>query len=123
MLVFVILERQATLQHRRHRPALTPKVNEPLLREGRAVRRAEAGLGFAADQLAGPRVTVPRLTVERFDSGQQAGGQPQPGQHAEKLHRMAPPVTEQRRQRVAENLHVNRPLDNTTRSASRAATR
>ena len=78
---------------------------------------------FAADQLAGASVTVASLTVQRLDASQQAGGQPQPGQHTEKLHRVPSPMAEQRTQGLPEDHHVKRPLDSTTRCANRAATR
>ena len=122
-LVFVALECQPALQYRRHRPALTAQLDKPALGKQRTVRRTQAGLRFAADHLAGPRIAVACLAVQCLDAGEQTGGQPQPGQHTEKLHGMAPPVAEQRAQGLPPDHQATRPLDNTTRWANRAATR
>ncbi len=94
-LIVMPLEREACLQHWRHRPTRAAQTDKHLLREGRAIRCAQTGLGFATDQLAGTGVTFPRLTVQRLHAGQQAGRQPQSGQHAEKLHRVLTPMAEQ----------------------------
>ena len=51
---------------------------------------------FAADQLTGSGIAFPRLAVQCLYAGEQTGGEPEPGQHAEKLHRVLPPMTEQR---------------------------
>lgn len=95
-LLFQSLERHSPLQHRRNRPTRTPQVHKQLLGKCSPARGTETGLGFAPNQFAGPGVTVPRLAVQGLYAREQAGGEPQPGQHAEKLHRVLPPVAQQR---------------------------
>ncbi|MNE98383.1 hypothetical protein D3C80_1968870 [compost metagenome] len=90
------LEDDSALQHRRHRPTGTAQVDKQRLRKRPATGRAETGLRFAADQLTGPGVTFPSLAVQRLYTGEQTGSEPEPGQHAEKLHRVLPPMAEQR---------------------------
>ncbi|MDT4844755.1 hypothetical protein FQZ97_787240 [compost metagenome] len=99
------LQTQGTLQNRRHRPAGQAQVEKNLLANASAAAGADPVVVVPGDQLAGTGITVARLAIERLHPGPQAGGQPQTGEQAEKLHRMPSPVAEQRVQGPVENRH------------------
>ncbi|MNI21333.1 hypothetical protein D3C73_748510 [compost metagenome] len=101
------LERHPPLQNRGHRPPHASQFDKQGLGKRPATGRTEAGLGFAADHLAGPGVTVTRLAVQRLHARQQTSRKPKPGQHTAQLHRMASPVAEQRPQDLEKNPHLS----------------
>ncbi|MNH16289.1 hypothetical protein D3C79_759230 [compost metagenome] len=96
---------QASFQYRGDGPATLAQ---------RQVQRLVETLGVSGHQLpvhcpcqhrAGTSVVTARLAVQCLDAGPQRSRQPQTGEDTEKLHAMAPPMTEQRLQSDQQRAH------------------
>ncbi|MNO72439.1 hypothetical protein D3C76_633880 [compost metagenome] len=100
------LQAHTALQQRRDRPAGAAQFDEVVLREQSAIAGDQHLLLRPAEQTLDPRVAVAGLGVQRLHAGPQRGRQPQPGEHAEELRGMPPPMAGQPAQGPQQQAHL-----------------
>ena len=101
-------EAQAAFEHRRHRPAGTSQLHVVVLIETFALAWHQLSLCGTGQQRIGPCVVGACLVVEGLHPRPQGGGQPQTGENADALQRVASPVAGVASSRVLP-LKVKRP--------------
>jgi hypothetical protein len=84
------------LEDRRDRPALAPQRHVVRDREPPAVARHHRRHRVAPEHGGGPRIARPRLGVQRLHPGPERGRDHQPDDQGGELHRMPPPMPDER---------------------------
>ncbi|MNJ37147.1 hypothetical protein D3C77_319560 [compost metagenome] len=121
-------EAQAALQYRRSLPAQLAQLQVERLVEPLTVTRHQLRVQRPRHHCTGAGIVIACLAVQRLDASPQCRGQPQPGQDAETLQAMAPPVAQQRLQGNQQGAHrrgsgCTRPACRTQRCCRCAARR
>ncbi|MEY9755456.1 hypothetical protein ABIE73_002851 [Bradyrhizobium yuanmingense] len=102
----------ASLQHRRHRPAGAAELYEQLLRESRRIGSDQHRGAHAAERRCSAVIGIAGLLIDGLHPAPQRGRRNQANQERRELHLVAPPMAEQHGENPERALHEMRPACN-----------